>query len=57
MVQHSATYNGRPTESRMGTAPFSMTLNDRYPGFKVIPFLMLNVSETVRYTDIVLIEY
>jgi len=21
------------------TAPFSMTLNDRYPGFKVTPFL------------------
>jgi len=30
-----------------------MTLNDPYPGFKVTPFLMLNISEMVRYTDIV----
>jgi len=39
------------------TAPFSITLNDPYPGFKVTPFFTLNVSETVRYTDIVSVEY
>jgi len=32
------------------TTPFSMTLNHPYPGFKVTPFLTLNISETVRYT-------
>ena len=44
MVQHMQsyrpTYNGRPTESCMiyKTAPFSMTLNDPTPVFKVTPF-------------------
>jgi len=38
-------------------APFSMILNDLYPGFKVTTFLALNVSETVRYTHIVSMEY
>jgi len=31
------------------TAPFSMALN----GFKVTPFLTLNISETVQHTEIV----
>jgi len=39
------------------TASLSMTLNDPYPGFKVTPFLTLNISETVQYTDIVSMEY
>jgi len=41
------------------TAPFSMTLNDlylRFQGYSVIP-LMLNISETIQDTDIVLMEY
>jgi len=37
------------------TAPFSMTLND--PCFKVTPFLTVNILETVRYTDVVSMEY
>jgi len=62
MVQHRAMLtmaDRRPVESRMiyRTAPFSMTLNDPYPGFKVTPFLTLNISETVRYEDIVSMEY
>ena len=36
MVQNTAILTGRPIESR--TAPFSMTLNDPYPSFKVTPF-------------------
>jgi len=39
------------------TTPFSMTLNEPYPSFKVTPFLTLNISEMIRYTDIVLMEY
>jgi len=34
-----------------------MTLNNPYPVFKVTPFLTLNISETLRYTDIVSMEY
>jgi len=34
------------------TAPFSTTLNDPTPGFKVTLFLTLNISETIRYRDI-----
>jgi len=32
------------------TAPFSMTSNDPYPGFKVTPFFDTNISETVQDT-------
>jgi len=41
------------------TAPFSMILNDSYPGFKVTLFfqLTLNISEMVQDTDIVSMEY
>jgi len=37
-----------------------MSLNEPYPGFKVMPFLTLNkllILEMVRYTDIVSMEY
>jgi len=33
------------------TAPFSMTLNDPYPSFKVTPCFDADISETVRNTD------
>jgi len=40
------------------TAPFSMTLNNPYTQFQGHAiFLTLNISETVRDTDIVSIEY
>jgi len=40
------------------TAPFSMTLNDLYPRFPGhATILTLNISETVRYVDIVSMEY
>jgi len=39
------------------TTPFLVTLNDPYPGFQVTPFLTLNISETVRDTDRVSMEY
>ena len=39
------------------TVPFSMTLNDPYPRFQGHAFLTLNISVTVRYTDVVSIQY
>jgi len=39
------------------TAPFSMTLNDPYPRFQGHAILTLNISETVRYPDIVSMKY
>jgi len=36
------------------TAPFSIILNEPYPGFKITPFLTLNISETY---DIHAMEY
>jgi len=40
------------------TATFAMTLNDPYPGFQGHAILLtLNISETVRDTDIVSTEY
>jgi len=33
------------------TAPFSMTLDDPYSGFKITTFLTLDISETVRDAD------
>jgi len=41
------------------TAPFSMTLNDRYPGVKLMPFFDVewNMSEMVQDADIVAMKY
>ena len=39
------------------TAPFSMTLHDPPPVSRSRPSLTLNISETVRDTDIVLMKY
>jgi len=39
------------------TTSFSVTLNDPYPRFQGHSIFTLNISETVRYTDIVSTEY
>jgi len=57
MVQDTATfYNDRPIISRImiyRTAPFSTTLKDPIlPSSRSCLYLMLNISETLRDTDI-----
>jgi len=50
MVQYRAipqSPTNRKSHMIYRTAPFSMTLNDTYPCFKVTLFLTLNISKTV----------